>query len=141
MDLSSRPFDDTSIHSILQSIAWGLRTTYHTSLRTSPGQLTFGQDMVIPATYLANWRHIHANLHKNILYDNARENRSSIEHDYAIGDKVYIIVKDIQRKLSPVKQGPFAIIKVHTNGTVTIRRSLRVTERINIRRLHPAHLH
>ena len=68
-----------------------------------------------------------------------RENRSRIEHDYATGDKVYVIVKDIQRKLSPVKQGPFTIVKIHTNGTVTIRRSPRVTERINIRRLHPAH--
>jgi transposase InsO family protein len=58
MDLSSCPFDDTSIHGILQSIVWGLCTTYHMSLRNSPGQLAFGQDMVIPVTYLANWRHI-----------------------------------------------------------------------------------
>jgi len=59
MDLSNRAFDDTTVHRILQAIAWGLRTTYHTSLRTSPGQLAFGQDVVVPATYLANWRHIH----------------------------------------------------------------------------------
>jgi len=45
MNLSSRLIDDTSIHGILQSIAWALRITYHTSLRTSPGQLAFGQDM------------------------------------------------------------------------------------------------
>ena len=140
MNLASRPFDDSSIHGILQSIAWGLRTTYHTSLRTSPGQLAFGQDMVIPATYLANWRHIHAHRHKNILYDNARENRTRIDHDYKVGDYVYIITKDIKRKLAPVKQGPFRISIIHTNATVTIQRSLRVTERINIRRLFPAHM-
>ena len=139
MNLSERPYEETSAHGILQAVAWALRTTYHTSLRTSPGQLTFGQDMIIPATYLANWRHIHNNRHKNILYDNARENRSRIEHDYAVGDKVVVLVKDIKRKLSPVKQGPFIVTTVHTNGTVTIRRSPTVTERINIRRLHPAH--
>ena len=36
MDLSNRAFDDTTVHGILQAIAWALRTTYHTSLRTSP---------------------------------------------------------------------------------------------------------
>ena len=29
---------------------------------------------------------------------------------------------------------------IHTNATVTIRRSARVMERINIRRLFPAHV-
>jgi len=66
MDLSNRTFDDTTVHGILQAIAWALRTTYHTSLRTSPGQLAFGQDMIVPATYLANWRHIHERRQKNI---------------------------------------------------------------------------
>lgn len=127
MDLSLRSFDDTSIHGILQSLAWALRTTYHTSLRTSPGQLALGQDMVVPATYLANWR------------NNARENRSRIDYDYKRGDYVYVIIKDIKRKLAPTKQGPFRIVQVHTNATVTIQRSPHVTERINIRRLYPVH--
>ena len=140
MNLSERKFDDTSAHGILQSIAWGLRTTYHTSLRTSPGQLTFGQDMVIPATYLANWHQINARRKQNVLYDNARENRTRIPHDYNIGDYVYVMSKDIQHKHDPVKQGLFMIIKVHTNATVTIQRSSSVTERINIRRVYPAHM-
>jgi len=138
MNLSSRLIDDTSIHGILQSIAWALRTTYHTSLRTSPGQLAFGQDMIVPATYLANWRHIHERRQKNILYNNARENRSRIEHDYKVGDFVFLLTKDIQRKLAAVKKGPFRITIIHTNVTVTIQRSRNVTERVNIRRLFPA---
>ena len=140
MNLSERKFDDTSAHGILQSIAWGLCTTYHTSLCTSPGQLTFGQDMVIPATYLANWHQINARCKQNILYDNSCENKSRIPHDYIIGDYIYIMSKDIQRKLAPVKQGPFMIIKVHTNATVTIQRSASLTERINIRCVYPAHM-
>ena len=95
MDLSNRAFDDSTIHGVLQSIAWALRTTYHTSLRTSPGQLAFGRDMVVPATYLANWRHIRDRRHKNILYNNARENRKRIDHDNKVGDYVYVLVKDI----------------------------------------------
>ena len=95
---------------------------------------------MVPATYLANWRHIRDRRHKNILYNNARENRKRIDHDYKVGDYVYVLVKDIQRKLAPAKQGPFCIVTVHTNATVTIRRSARVTERINIRRIFPAHV-
>lgn len=138
MQLKNLTFDETLIHGVLQSVAWALRTTFHTALRTSPGQLTFGQDMVIPATYLANWRLIQSRRHKNVLYNNARENRSRLDHDYKVGDEVFLIVKDLQRKLNPVKQGPFRIVQVHTNGTVTIRRSAQVLERVNIRHVHPA---
>ena len=94
--------------------------------------------MIVPATYLANWRHIHSTRRKNILYDNARENRSRIEHDYKEGDMVYVTDKDIKRKLAPSKKGPFPIVQVHTNATVSIQRSNRVVERISIRRLYPA---
>ena len=90
--------------------------------------------------YLANWHHIHTRRHKNILYDNARENRQRIDYDYKVGDFVYVLTKAINRKLAPTKQGPFRILTIHTNATVTIRRSARVAERINIRRLFPAHI-
>jgi len=140
MDLSNRAFDDTTVHGILQAIAWALRTTYQTSLRTSPGLLAFGQDMIVPATYLANWHHIHERRQKNMFYNIARGNRSRVEHDYKVGDYVHVLSKDIQRKLAPAKQGPFRIIIIHTNATVTIQRSRRVNERINIRRLFPAHV-
>ena len=140
MDLYNRSFDDTTVHGVLQSIAWALRTTFHTSLRTTPGQLAFGRDMIIPATYLANWHQIHTRRHTNILYDNARENRKRIDYDYKVSDFVYVLTNDINRKLAQTKQGPFRILTIHTNATVTIRRSARVTERINIRRLFPAHI-
>ena len=86
------------------------------------------------------WHHITARRQRNILYNNARENKSRIEHDYNVGDFVFILTKDIQRKLASVKQGPFRIVRIHTNATVTIQRSENVTERINIRRLFPAHV-
>jgi hypothetical protein len=51
-------------------------------------------------------------------------------------------MKDIKRKLAPVKQDPFFISIIHhtNDATVTIQRSPRVTERINIRRLFPPHM-
>ena len=139
MELGNRPFDDTTIHGVLQAIAWGLRSTFHTALQSSPGQLTFGRDMIIPATYLANWRDINARRERNVLYNNARENRSRLDHDYKPGELVYVMSKDITRKLNPSKDGPFRIVQIHTNGTVTIQRSKHVKERLNIQRLYPVH--
>ena len=136
MNLSSRPFDDTSLDGILQSIAWGLRSAYHTSLQTTPGHLTFGRDMVIHATYLANWHAIRQRNQSSVLRNNARENRRRQRHTYRVGDLVFVSNQDIKRKLA-VKEGPFPITKVHTNGTITIQRSTAVSERINIRRVHP----
>jgi hypothetical protein len=47
MELSKRHFDDTSFNATLQSVAYGLCTTYHLSLAASPGQLVFGWVIVV----------------------------------------------------------------------------------------------
>ena len=67
-----------------------------------------------------------------------RENAKRIQHDYAVGDMVwkkeYLGLSD---KLKHTVTGPYQITRVHTNGTVVLRLSPRVTERINIRRIMP----
>jgi hypothetical protein len=67
-----------------------------------------------------------------------RANANRIRHDYAVGDLVwkrnYIGLSD---KLLPTVSGPHEIERVHTNGTVTIRTSPHVLERISIRRIRP----
>ena len=136
MNLPARPFDEDSIHAILQNVAFGFRATYHSILRSSPGQLVFGRDMIVNATYVANWKSIKDRREKNMIQNNSRENNKRLNHDYQPGDRVFIINRDVKRKLD-ANEGPFEILKAHTNGTVEIRRSANVTERINIRRLHP----
>ena len=128
---------DTTINSVLQAVVFALRSTHHTSIQSSPGQLVFGRDIIINATYIANWREIRQRQRKNVLYNNARENRNRISFDYQPGQFVYSVNKDIKRKLNPNKDGPYEIVGVHTNGTLTIRRSPTVLERVNIRRVHP----
>ena len=67
-----------------------------------------------------------------------RVNASRIRHDYAVGDMVwkreYIGFSD---KLKPAVSEPYEIVRVHTNGTVTIQLIPLVQERINIRRIKP----
>ena len=137
MELHKRPFDETSSHGILQAVAWGIRSTFHTALRASPGQVTFGRDMIINATYVANWKNIMDRRKASMLKDNLRENAKRISHDYKINDRVYVTSFDVKQKLHS-KEGPYTINQVFTNGTVLIQRSPLVEERINIRRLFPA---
>ena len=137
MELHTKPCDDVTINAVLQNVAYGLRATYHSSIAASPGQIVFGRDMVINSLYLANWKNLASRRETQIHSNNVAENKSRIFHDYHINDLVYIRKSALEQKLAPL-QGPFQITKVHTNGTVTIRRSPTVCERINIRRLHPA---
>ena len=47
------------------------------------------------------------------------------------------VPKKILRKLEKPRRGPFAVIKHHDNGTVTIQKSPCVTGNANARRLGP----
>ena len=67
-----------------------------------------------------------------------RANRSRSFKDYVVGDNVYVSNHfSSSDKLKPVWKGPFLVLRVHTNGTLTIQRN-QVHERISIRRLKPA---
>ena len=68
--------------------------------------------------------------------DNVRENAKRVTYNYAIADQVSVEMTGIYRKLYYKKQGPYRIIEVFTNVTVLVQ-SVKVTERINIRRLKP----
>jgi transposase InsO family protein len=120
----------------LASVAWAVRSTYHTVLNATPGQLVFGRDMVLPIQFQADWARIKLRKQGTIDKSNAQENAKRIDHDYQVGDKVLLEKPGINRKMAQPRTGPFEIIKVHTNGTVRIRRN-NVTERVNIRRLTP----
>ena len=117
MRLRGRSYDETAMHAVLQAVAWSLRSTHHTSIQASPSQLAFGRDMLINATYIANWRNIRQRQRQNALINNARETRLRIPHNYQPGQKMYVVNRDTKRKLSPDKEGPFVIVRAHINGT------------------------
>ena len=106
----------------------------------SPGALAFGRDMFLDIPLIADMLAIRNN--RQLLVDKRllRANAKRIRHDYAQGDmvwkKLHIGLSD---KLKPSVEGPFEITRVHTNGTVTIQLSDKVSERINIRRIRPRH--
>jgi hypothetical protein len=137
MELDKREIDDSSFASICSNVAYGMRATYHTELQATPAQVVYGRDMIINATYIADWKAIAARRAASSRNNNERENSNRLPFNYQVGHYAYIRVSNLARKLDS-QEGPFRIIQVHTNGTVTIQRSPVVTERVNIRRLHPA---
>ena len=107
---------------------------YHITLCFYPGAAIFRQHMLFDLAYLTDWRTIWYK-HPWLVNDaNDIENTNHINHDYAIGDKVLIINKVVDYKTRDKYLRPFAIIHVHTNGTVRIQQCC-ITECIIIVKL------
>ena len=62
-----------------------------------------------------------------------------IRDRYRSGDLVTVERPGIMPKLSFPRHGPYKILQVHDNGTVTIQKEPFVTDQVNIRRVQPFH--
>ena len=67
---------------ILSATAFAVRSTYHTTLQATPGQLVFGRDMILNIQHTANWKAIKDRKQQIIKKNNLRENRTRIPHTY-----------------------------------------------------------
>ena len=124
------------IDTALQTAAYSARTAIHTTLKISPGALAFHRDMLLNIPVIADLQLLRENRQALIDTQLMRANRSRISHDYQPNDQVLVLTYKPD-KLEPRATGPFTIDRVHTNGTITIRRNPHITERINIRRVRP----
>jgi transposase InsO family protein len=102
----------------------------------SPGALVFNRDMFLNIPLVADiltlTQHRQALIDKRLI----RANRSRIKHEFKIGQQVFYTIPNRDHKLDLVKTGPFPILQVHTNNTVTIKRG-DIHERLSIRHLTP----
>ena len=120
----------------LSATAWAIRSTYHTTLEATPGQLVFGRDMLLPIQFKADWSRLQQRRQQIINQNNKKENSRRIPHEYQIGDKVLLDKPGIINKMSAPRTGPHTVITTYTNGTVRIQRGA-INERVNIRRITP----
>ena len=122
---------------ICSNLCWAIRSSYHTTLKATPGQLIFGRDMVLDVEHISVLFSLRKQNQIKIDAADKRKNSKQVDYDWQVGD-LCLITKDyhgeIIRKVEFPNEGPYKIIQVHTNGTVRIQRG-KVTERINIRRL------
>ena len=100
-----------------------MRTSIHMIAKYSPGQLTFQRDMIIHKKVITDWELIHARRRAQQIKDIARENRSRTNYIYKTGDMIRIITiaKDRRGKIIGFEHpGPYKVIQIHYNGTITI---------------------
>ena len=69
---------------ILSATAFAVRSTFHTTLHNSPGQLVFGRDMIFNIKHTANWEYIRQRKQKIINQNNERENSKRHAHTYKV---------------------------------------------------------
>ena len=123
----------------LSSVAWAIRSTYHTTLDATPGQVVFGRDMILPIQHKADWALIRQRKERAIERNNARENKTRTAHTFRVGEKVLLTKPGrILPKLRTPTEGPYEIQAVYANGTVKIDKGT-VTEKVSLRRILPYH--
>ena len=59
---------------ILSATAFAVRSTFHTTLQQTPGQLVFGRDMIFNVKHTANWEYIKQRKQTIINKSNVKEN-------------------------------------------------------------------
>ena len=136
LDMADSIHED-DVSDFLDDVAWAVRSTYHTTLKASPGAAIFGRDMLFDIPFVADWYKIGEHRQSRTNRENARENSKRVDFDYAVGMQVYIKKAGILRKAeSRYHNDPWTITQVHTNGTIRIQHGSK-SERINIRRVKP----
>eukprot|EP00559_Dactyliosolen_fragilissimus_P000621 CAMPEP_0184864654 /NCGR_PEP_ID=MMETSP0580-20130426/15767_1 /TAXON_ID=1118495 /ORGANISM="Dactyliosolen fragilissimus" /LENGTH=192 /DNA_ID=CAMNT_0027363543 /DNA_START=100 /DNA_END=678 /DNA_ORIENTATION=- len=135
--------DPATVHKgvrrVLQSLAFAVRTTVHSTSGYSPAELVFNWDMIMDCKAVVEWDVVRNRYREEQKRNYNRENKSRIPHKYRIGDRVIVITKrdERARKVKEYEhKGPFKISSVHKNGNVTLKKDGYV-ETINIRRVKP----
>ena len=111
---------------ILARVGWAIRSTYHTTLQATPGQLVFGRDMLLDIKHTANWHNTHHRRQVRMDKNNINENLKRLSYNYKVGDKILILKTYLQkqRKLAQPYEGPYTIVEIFTNGTVKYEKKL-----------------
>jgi hypothetical protein len=116
---------------ILSAVAWVVRSTCHAASQSTPGLLVFGRDMIWDTAHdVADSQHVKQRKQTLIDKNNKRENAKQIDCDHAVGNSI-LKIKAGTLKMEQPREGPFNIIRVHTDGTVTMQKG-PVEERLNI---------
>jgi hypothetical protein len=116
--------EDNPFDYFLQSTAWAIRSTYHTTLQVTPCQLVFGRDMIHNIAFRANWDQIQKRNQDIINKSNQKENKhkSRIPYEYKVGDQVLLETPGILLKLSTPHTGPYPVTNVYKNVTIRIQK-------------------
>jgi hypothetical protein len=127
----------SDIDILLSDATWAICSIHHTVLKASPGAAIFGRDMLFDIPFIADWKKIGEHKQKLTDLNTAHKNKSRIDHDYKVGQKILVWNKGILCKAEfRWQKDPWTITTVHTNGTITVQHENK-EESLNIRRVKP----
>ena len=124
------------IDTALANCMYATRTAISGALGVSPGAMVFHRDMILDIPVVADLNLIQQKRQALVDERLMQANRKRFSYDYHINDEV-LKLEHRPSKLQPRAHGPYRILQVHANGTVTIRLSPTTIERISIRRIKP----
>jgi hypothetical protein len=108
----------------------------HSTLGSSPGNLVFNRNMFLNIPLIADW-HTITQRREHLIHENLmRENQKRRGYNYA-PQQMKLKKNWKPKKLGKRTIGPYKIVQVHVDGTVTIQLRPSLTERINIRQIIP----
>jgi hypothetical protein len=129
--------EPADIDTFIENAAWAICSSYHTVLKASPGAAIFGRDMLFDIPFIADWKQIGEYRQRRTDLSSERENKTPVNFDYKVGNKILICNDGILCKAESIsKKEPWTITTVHTNGTIRIQCGTK-SERINLRRVTP----
>jgi hypothetical protein len=86
----AKSVEPADIDTYIDNAAWAIRSTYHTVLKASPGAAIFGRDMLFDVPFIADWKQIGEYRQSQTDRSNERENKTRVDFDYKVDDKVLI---------------------------------------------------
>ena len=103
----------------------------------TPGSIAFGRDVLLNIPFVVDLIDSQKSRQQKVDNRLIRANQSRKDYHCEV-DEFACVLRNDKDKLKPKWDGPCIIEQCHTNGTVTIRVSPDVTDRVNIRLLKPA---
>ena len=82
----------------LTNASWDVRSTYHMVLKASPGAAIFGRDMLSDIPFIADWNKIGDYRQRQTDRNTRRENKTRVDWDYKVGNKVLVCKDGILHK-------------------------------------------
>ena len=121
---------------ILRAVMFATRTTFHSTNRAKPAQLVFGCNAILNVKHKSDWAYIKKRKDKISLKNNIQENKKRKKYDYNVNNKVLIKEPKNLKYGTDAYTGPFKIVKMNNNGTVTLKKGC-IEDVYNIRNLKP----
>jgi hypothetical protein len=107
------------VDTAIADAVYAARCSYHSALKSTPGSVAFGQDMILNIPIITDLQQLQKRRQELVNKRLIEANAKRFAYDYAVWERVLRLVYHTD-KLDPSAVGPYTITQVHAIGTLTI---------------------